>query len=179
MASSKSKSKAKSKPAAKAKASKPAKAVEAKVFGDHARLLPPKTAVVSFIKEIGTAKSRTSVIGQDVTEATKLAKERGVNVPAARIAERIYKKAMNDPVQGRTLFEDVTYYLIKCMDFDKIAPAGMFDPAETRSTKQSKKNGKKTKPEAEQSDIEEVLEDQPLAEAMSDAIAADSEQVVH
>lgn len=151
----------KSKPKSKAK-SKPKAAKAAAPTGDNVRLLAPKAAVASFIKEIGTAKSRTSVIGQDVSEATKRAKERGVNVPAARIAERIYKKAMNDPVQGRTLWEDVQFYLLECVDFDKIAPAGMFDASETRSTKKNgKKNGKKAKPEAEQTDIEEAIEEAP------------------
>ena len=65
---------------------------------------------------------------------------------------------MNDPVQGRTLYEDVQFYLLECVDFDKIAPAGMFDASETRSTK---KNGKKAKPEAEQTDIEEATEEAP------------------
>ena len=153
MATSKSKPKSKAKPKSKPKAAKAAAPT-----GDNVRLLAPKAAVASFIKEIGTAKSRTSVIGQDVSEATKRAKERGVNVPAARIAERIYKKAQNDPVQGRTLYEDVQFYLLECVDFDKIAPAGMFDASETRSTK---KNGKKAKPEAEQTDIEEAIEEAP------------------
>lgn len=132
---------------------KPKSKSKPKKIQDHSRLLPPKSAVVSFIRDIGDAKNRTSIIGKDVTEAAKLAKERGVNVPAARIAERIYKKAQNDAIQGRTLWEDIQFYL-ECIDFDKVAPAGMFSPDEVRSTK-PKKNGRKA---AQADTIEEQSE---------------------
>ncbi len=165
----------------KSRAKKPAaKRRQEPASGDHARMLPGKNTVLNFIKEIRACKSRTSTIGQEVTEATKQAKEAGVDVPAARIAERIYGKALNDAIKGRVLWENVQFYLLECTDFEKIAPAGMFDPAEVRSTKQSsKKNGRSRKQQPEQTDIENVITGSPQEQTEVSADEREPETVVH
>ena len=172
------KSKSKSKPKPKAKkppTRKPTPAVEP---GDQVRMLAPKKVVADYIEFIRACKSRTSEVGQSITTQTKKAQEQGLNVPAARIAERIYAKAQRDSIKGRVLWEDVQYYLTECTDFDKIAPAGMFKADEVRSTKgkRKKKNGEAQMDLSQRTDIE-----QPEAAegAMPPAEEGDGEHVVH
>jgi len=106
--------------------------------GDSARLLAPKKAVTDFIAHVRGCKSTTSEAGQRLTQATKAAQESGVNVPAARLAERIYSKALSDAIKGRVLWEDLQHYL-ELMKFDEIAPPSMFKSEEVRSTKPPRK----------------------------------------
>lgn len=148
MATNKSKAKSK-KSAAKAK-SKPDK-----TQGDHVRMLASKPAVRNYINEIIAAKNQTSTVGQDVSSATKRAQNAGVNVPAARLAVRFVSKAKADPATARVMYEDFMYYLEECMDFDKLAPVGMFSAEETRSIKNGKDSRKK---KDEQTDLEEKIE---------------------
>jgi hypothetical protein len=98
--------------------------------GNHIRQLAPERAVRAFINEVIATKNRTSEIGQELSTSTKRATEQGINVPAARIAARLYSKAKQDAMKGRVLWEDTVYYLLECTDFEKIAPAGMFAPEE-------------------------------------------------
>jgi hypothetical protein len=98
--------------------------------GKHVRQLAPERTVRAVITEIIAAKNQTSEIGQELTEATKRANELGVNIPAVRIAARVYGKAKMDAAKARVLWEDVVYYLMECTDFDQIAPAGMFTSVE-------------------------------------------------
>lgn len=168
-----SKNKSKSKPKAKAKKAEPKKTkAEARPAGDSVRMLAPKAAVSAFIKSIVAYKNQTSTIGGDVSDATKTAKERGVNVPAARIVERIYKKALHDPAKARVLYEDLVYYL-ECMEFDDLAPPGMFDPKETRSTKSSRKK------KGEQLEMKTDAEPEPEAPPPTDADEREADAVVH
>jgi hypothetical protein len=110
-----------------------------KPVGDHVRQLASERMVKSFINEVIASKNRTSEIGQELSTSTKRASDAGVNVPAARIAARLFSKAKQDSLKGRVLWEDVQYYLLECTDFEKIAPAGMFAPEEAgqRSGKQA------------------------------------------
>lgn len=185
MASKSNKSKAKSKPA-KAKKSAAAKKPAQAATGDHVRMLAPKAAVVTFVKEIVAAKNQTSTAGQLVSTATKNATDRGVNVPAARIAARLYSKALQDPGKARVLWEDVAYYLEECMDFDKIAPLGMFPADEVRSTKNGSGKTRKKKGQLDLADREDVKDNTteatddaglPAGEPTSDE--AEQSQVVH
>jgi len=160
--SSKSKSGGKSLPKPKSKSkskpgTKPVNAKDAKPKGDNVRMLAGKPAVNAFIKGIIAAKASTSEVGQNVSTATKRAQDAGVNIPAARIAARIYSMALRDGAKARVLWDDVEYYLTECTDFDNIAPVGLFDPSETRSTKAGGKGGKSRskKSEPKQADLSE------------------------
>ena len=108
------------------------------------RLLPSKKAVVAFCEEIRSTKQETSQVGQALSTAAKSAQNAGVNLPAARLAERIYGVALRDSTKGRVFWEDVQYYLHECLEFDKVAPESLFPASESRSTR-----------DGEQTDIEE------------------------
>ena len=116
---------------------KPARRQRKEPEGDHIRQLAPAAAVKSFINEVIATKNASSEAGQELGTATKRAQEQGVNIPAARIAARLYSKAKQDSMKGRVLWEDVVYYLSECTDFDRIAPEGMFT-AEEGGQKHSK-----------------------------------------
>lgn len=107
--------------------------------GDHIRTWASKDAVVKFVHECLAAKSRTSVIGQEKSSASKKATENGVDVPAAMIGARIIGKAKMDGLKGRLLWDNLKYYVEDCMEFDKIAPATLFASEEMRSTKSARK----------------------------------------
>ncbi len=109
------------------------------VEGDHIRQLAPTAAVKSFINEVIQTKARTSEAGQELATATKRATESGVNIPAARIASRIFAKARQDGLKGRILWEDTKYYLEEVMSLDKIAPATFFTPAESGQKRRGRK----------------------------------------
>ena len=165
MASKKKSAKGK-KPAAKAKSSgKPDK-----TKGDHVRMLANKSAVRSFITEIIASKNETSTLGQEISSATKRAQNAGINIPAARLAVRFVSKAKMDAGAARVMFEDFTYYLNECMEFDKIAPPGMFKPDEVRSTKagSAKRNPRK----GEQTDIEDVASQSTADETTEETASA-------
>ena len=121
------------KPAAKAKS--PANTGTNRTKGDAVRMLANKSAVRSFITEIIASKNETSTLGQEISSATKRAQNAGVKIPAARLAVRFVSKAKMDAGAARVMWEDFQYYLIECMEFDKIAPPGMFRADEVRSTK--------------------------------------------
>ena len=106
--------------------------------GEHVRQLAPERAVRAFINEVIATKNRTSEIGQELSTSTKRATEQGINVPAARIAARLYSKAKQDAMKGRVLWEDTMFYLLECTDFERVAPAGMFS-AEESGQKRSRK----------------------------------------
>ena len=106
--------------------------------GNHIRQLAPERAVRAFINEVIATKNRTSEIGQELSTSTKRATEQGINVPAARIAARLYSKAKQDAMKGRVLWEDTMFYLLECTDFERVAPAGMFS-AEESGQKRSRK----------------------------------------
>jgi hypothetical protein len=103
--------------------------------GEHARKLAPASAVRAIINEIIATKNATSEAGQGLSTAAKRFNELGGNLPAVRIAGRIYSKAKQDGLKARVLWEDLVYYLTECTDFDKIAPTGMFTPAESGQTR--------------------------------------------
>jgi hypothetical protein len=90
-------------------------------------LLPEKEDVASYVEEVVSAKKRKSKIGEELHEAIELAKERGIDITATNLATRFYTKALEDPLKARVLYENFHYVLFECLDFDKIAPAGMFD----------------------------------------------------
>lgn len=98
--------------------------------GEHARQLAPERAVRAFINERIAVKNATSEAGQTMSTATKRFSEAGGNVPAAVISTRFVSKAKQDPLKARVMWEDVQYYL-ECMDFDKLAPKGMFTAEES------------------------------------------------
>jgi len=98
--------------------------------GDHIRQLAPVAAVKAFITKVIATKNATSEAGQELSTATKRAQDQGVNIPAARIAARLYSKAKADPMKARVLWEDLHYYLAECTDFERIAPEGMFTAEE-------------------------------------------------
>lgn len=106
--------------------------------GEHVRHLAPATAVRAVINEITRAKTATSEVGQEVSTATKRFADQGGNVPAVRLAQRVYGKAKHDPMKARVMWEDAKYYLEECTDFNRIAPAGMFT-AEESGQKRSRK----------------------------------------
>jgi hypothetical protein len=147
--------------AAKAKTSKKKVANQRKrkepESGNHIRQLAPERAVKTYINELIAGKSRTSEIGQETATATKRASDQGINVPAARQAARFYSKAKMDALKGRVLWEDTTYYLLECTDFERIAPAGMFTPEES-GQKRSKQKEMEL-PEGEQEDPPQSLLD--------------------
>lgn len=179
MASKKPKS---SKPKA-SKASKAAATTTA-TTGDHTRMLASKKSVTDFITYVRSCKTQTSEAGQRLTSATKAAQDAGVNIPAARIAERFMAAALRDTIKGRVLWEDVNYYLIKCLNFDRVAPKGMFKDTEVRSTKSSRKK-KNGAAEPEQTDLVEQAEaaaGEPESEQAPPLAAAgegEGEHVVH
>jgi hypothetical protein len=107
--------------------------------GEHIRQLAPERAVRNFIGDILANKSRTSEAGQLLSTATKRFQDAGGNTPAARLAARLVSKAKHDSIVARVLFEDLIYYL-EVMDFDKLAPVGMFTPEESgqRAKRKSK-----------------------------------------
>lgn len=113
-----------------------------------ARLLPSKKAVVSFCEEIRSTKLETSQAGQELSTAAKTAQNAGVDLPAARLSERIYGVALRDAAKGRVFWENVQYYLLECLEFDKVAPESLFPAEETRSTR------------GEQADLEDEDEEQ-------------------
>ena len=115
--------------------------------GDHIRQLAPVAAVKAFITEVIATKNATSEAGQELSTATKRAQDQGVNIPAARIAARLYSKAKADPMKARVLWEDLHYYLAECTDFERIAPEGMFT-AEEGGQKHSKQTEIPLEPEA-------------------------------
>lgn len=98
--------------------------------GEHLRQLAPPTVVKGFIRDVMAAKAKTSEVGQTMSTATRRAADAGLNVPAARIAVRFISKAKQDPIVARVLLEDVQYYL-EVMDFDRLAPPGMFTAEES------------------------------------------------
>jgi len=108
--------------------------------GEHIRKLAPERAVRSYINEVIATKSRTSEAGQGLSTATKRATDQGVNIPAARIAARLYAKARADAIVARVLWEDVQYYLVECTDFNKIAPEGMFTAEESGQKHRAKQS---------------------------------------
>ena len=124
--------------------------------GDHVRMLAPKKAVVNFVSYVRSCKTQTSEAGQRLTSATKAAQDAGVNIPAARLAERFVAAAFRDSLKGRTLFEDTLYYL-ECLEFDTMAPAGLFKASEVHSTKAGSRSRKKKGADAEpaQADLAE------------------------
>jgi hypothetical protein len=125
--------------------------------GDHIRQLAPIPAVKTYIKECIASKNATSEEGQRLSTATKRATDQGVNVPAARIAARLYSKANQDPMKGRVLWEDVTYYLIECTDFDEIAPTGMFTAEEAGQKRPKQPVLKVPEPTPEEQDAAKLV----------------------
>lgn len=107
-----------------------AKAEVEKLEGKHARQLAPERAVKTFINERIATKNATSEAGQTMSTATKRFADAGGNVPAGTIATRFVSKAKQDPLKARVLLEDVLYYL-ECMDFDRLAPKGLFTAEES------------------------------------------------
>lgn len=129
--------------------------------GDHVRTKASQRAVETFIDQVIATKNATSEVGQELSTATKRAQELGVNIPAARVAARFVSKAKADPMKARVLLEDTIYYL-DCMDFDRLAPKGMFTPAEGGQ-------GRQKEPEPEQSEIPEgAFESQRQREAAAE-----------
>jgi hypothetical protein len=82
---------------------------------------PSPAAVTAYIGAVTKAKAANSETNKGLTVLTKRAADQGVNVPAARLAQRVYAKALSDPVAGRALLEDLNLYL-KLMGFDRPAP---------------------------------------------------------
>jgi hypothetical protein len=95
-------------------------------------------------------KARTSAEGQRLSVATKRATEAGVNVPMVNMMRRIYGKAQRDPLKARVDWEDLQYYLLECTDFEQIAPAGMFSPAESGQHHEQANEQPPPEPAAEQ-----------------------------
>lgn len=89
-------------------------------------MLPKKSSVNSYVDHALATKGRKREIGQDLGEAVKLAKDHGLDIPAANLAIRFISKAQTNPLQARVMYENFLYYL-ECAEFDKIAPPGMFD----------------------------------------------------
>ena len=148
----------------KRKATKAESAAE----GEHLRRLAPERAVRSFINDVIASKSKTSEAGQWLSTSTKRATEAGVNIPAARIAARLYGKAKNDPAVARVLWEDIVYYL-QCTDFDRIAPEGMF------TAEEGGQKHKRTPKQAEMPLGEETGTTEPVPETQASS-ESESEQ---
>jgi hypothetical protein len=171
MASKKPKS---SKPKAskpKSSSKKRTQAIEAQadtVSGDHTRMLAPKKAVTQFITFVRSCKSSTSEAGQRLTSATKSAQDAGVNIPAARI-------------KGRVLWEDVQLYLEEYLEFDKIAPKGLFTATEVHSTKSSRKKKNGAADPVDLSEHTDATEPgaEPEADPVPLAAEGDGEHIVH
>jgi hypothetical protein len=184
MASKKPKS---SKPKAskpKSSSKKRTQAIEAQadtVSGDHTRMLAPKKAVTQFITFVRSCKSSTSEAGQRLTSATKSAQDAGVNIPAARIAERFVAAAFRDSIKGRVLWEDVQLYLEEYLEFDKIAPKGLFTATEVHSTKSSRKKKNGAADPVDLSEHTDATEPgaEPEADPVPLAAEGDGEHIVH
>jgi len=129
---------------------------------EHVRQLAPRSAVKSFITEVIATRNATSEAGQGLSTATKRAQDQGVNVPAARVAARIYSKAKQDAIKARVLWEDTVYYLTECLDFDRIAPAGMFTAEESG---QRRGKGKQTEMDAGEGEAPKIDNPQHLLDA--------------
>lgn len=169
--SSKKKSVSKSKPKAKSRA-KPRAAAEIREPVDvGVRQLVSKSVVDNLAVEQKKCLARAGTASQDFSTEMKKAQEKGLNPVAFRLATRLTRMAERDPAKALVCWEDTQYYLLECLGFDRMTTKAMFPASETRSGKKPsrKKNGA---PAPAQTDIEE----QPLVEAMADAIAADTEE---
>lgn len=143
---------------------------DSKPSADRARLLPDKKLVVELSKEFDRAKNRNKQTRDGLKEAVDDAKEHGIDDQAFRMAKKLVDQAADNPIGAAIRKENFDYYL-ECMGFDaQIAPS-MFSADETRSgkkpaTRTNGKNGQRKEPEPEI----------PLAQAMDDAIAADTDK---
>jgi len=145
---------AKAKPRAKAKpAGRKAGGKKAAESMEHVRILAAPRLVKSIIDQVLAAKNRTSAVGQDLSTVIRNGQEAGVNIPALRIAARVYSTAKQDPAKARVLFEDVIYYLEECTDFAKLAPQGMF------TAKEAGQGAPKKRPKKEQQMMMPIAED--------------------
>jgi len=99
--------------------------------GEHIRQPAVPAVVRTYLGKIIETKGLIGDLNQELTVETKKFIEANGNPPAARIAGRIYNKAKQDPLVGRVLWEDVQFYLLRCTDFEQIAPAGMFTAEES------------------------------------------------
>jgi hypothetical protein len=82
---------------------------------------PSAAAITAYIGAVTKAKAVNSETNKGLTVLTKRAAAAGVNVVAARLAQRVYAKALSDPIKGRELLEDLNLYL-ELMGFDRLAP---------------------------------------------------------
>lgn len=132
---------------------------------EHLRQLAQPPIVKAFFRDIMAAKNKTSEIGQTMSTATRRAVEAGLNVPAARIGVRFISKAKQDPIVARVLWEDVQYYL-EVMDFDRLAPKGMFTAEESgqrapRKPREPKQTELPVSSETEQPVAEQASAEEP------------------
>ena len=160
-------------PKTKSKAKKPsrAKTAAAEQTGDHDRMLPSKALILDLSSEMDKTLERTATLSGSFGQQMKDAVEKGVNQVAFRLAKRFHRMAQRDPLKAAITWEDFQY-VMECLSFEKMIAKQMFPASETRSGRRShsKKNGHTQK----QTDIER---DTSLADAMSEAIAADTEEV--
>jgi len=168
-----SKKKSSSKPKTKAKSRAKPKVTEARrePVDTGVRQLVPKSVVENLAVEQKKCLARAGTASQDFSTEMKKAQERGLNPVAFRLATRLTRMAERDPAKALVCHEDVQYYL-ECLGFDRMTTKAMFPASEVRSGKRPSRSKKNGTAEPEQTDIE----DKPLAEAMGDAIAADTEQ---
>lgn len=146
MASKKTaKTKKKTPPRAK-KSAKPRVMDAAKKAGTtKGRTLPEKSAVLAACVELDRANNRNKQTGDGLKEGLDLARERGVDVPMVRLAQRFRKLAKDSPIGASIKWENFKFYM-ECIEFDKMIAPSMFKAEEVRSgkkdTKPEKTNGK-------------------------------------
>lgn len=163
--SSSSKPKTKSKSRAKPRAAEARQSVDVGV-----RQLVNKSVVISLASDQKRCLSRAGEASQEFSSAMRSAQEKGLNPKAFRAATRKTRTAARDPATALVDWEDEQYYL-ECLGFNDMITKSMFPASEMRSSKRPSRSKKNGAAEPVQTDIEE----QPLAKAMGDAIAADQE----
>jgi hypothetical protein len=89
--------------------------------GNNKQSGPLAADITSYIGAVTKAKAANAETTRGLTVLTKKATQAGVNIVAARLAQRVYVKALSDPIKGRELLEDLNLYL-DLMGFDRLAP---------------------------------------------------------